>query len=295
MLPLVLLGAVALLLLRREQQAADACEQLEDPKAVLACKVARGLVGVGYDKFRDAWRGEDKNVGNVALNGPVVEWFDAPETADLYTAASGYDGKVAPTKLVYDGRGPNGEKYPAQYENGCVPLPGHPAWSKCAPGTESMASDAFPRYAGKDVRRDDVGTGDPQRDGLTFRWEDRITKTARVADHDPPVWEPRFPLEVPEGATAWVVRGKPHVCPAGTEVRGRDHRTGQETRSPCSIQQTITPPPVAPQRDGDCIRYYIGDRLVRDCRTGATMPPGATATPPTRVVTGALFNFGDRP
>lgn len=308
MFPVVAIGLLVVLVLRSSQKSstqADPCDQLEDPKAILACKLGRGVLGAAYDALRDAVAGEDRHIVNMQLNGPATEWWDSPDNDDAYYASSprGSGGAITPTRYTDAQRGPNGERRPKRHENGCAPFPGHPDWAKCKPGTKPMtastyqdpghaardlgpelgASVAAPeRFGGQHYSADAVGSGDPQRDPLSFPWDQR--PSSHYLGADAPHRRLEFPLDVPEGASAWIVRGEPVVCAPGTEVRGRDHRTGAETRSPCSAANQSTPPPIVPDETEPhtgCLSYYRADGTpVRDCREGATLPPGATTTPP---------------
>lgn len=300
-------GAVVIVLALRSRQAgaaADPCDQLEG-EARLACKLGRWGLGQVYEGLRDAVQTEDRGEDNVRLNGPVTEYWDTPGPGDdLYRAASGDFGRAPPTRYTDAARGPAGERRPKRHANGCAPFPAHPDWSKCAPGTKSMETAVGAQYAraGRGeldarshgfgvypavaprpgVTSNGVAGGDAQRDALTFPWSQRLSPVSSRAGE--PNRELAFPLEVPAGATAWVVRGEPVVCPPGTEVVGRDHRTGSETRSPCSVRQQVNPPPtVSDDEPGgdDCLRYYLPDGTSRrDCREDATLPPGASTTPP---------------
>jgi hypothetical protein len=328
MLPLVALVGFGLMFFLRKDAAktTDVCDELfDDPKEVLACKAAKGLLGAVADAVTDTLvdavtNYEDVHGHNVAVNGPITEYWDAGENKDTFLAASplGF-GENGYSLRTYSHKGPNGEAFPKRHDNGCVPLPGHPDWSKCGPGTKSAANaikdpghgpiqgsregarDAGPapaRWGGGFSERPSTGGGDPLRDGLSFAWNQRPSayKYERVGDGRR-LRDLNFPLAVPnDGSTAWVVRGEPVVCAPGTEVRGRDHRTGLETRSPCSpANQVPAPPVVQPTRDADgCIRYYdaLGNSI-RDCRTGATMPPGASTSPPLgRTGTARIADYG---
>lgn len=288
MLPVLVLGVVLVLVLRPREDQADPCDQLGDPMAVAACKAGRGIVGAAYELLADAWKGEDRNVGNVALNGPVTEWWDDDP---LYLAAAGNLGRQAPTRYT-DAVGPAGQKLPRRHANGCVPLPGHRDWQRCAPGTQSMATDSHPAYAhaGRPARNGypaapprpgvaaaALGSGDPDRDGLSYRWDERLSPVDGRAGRGNVELE--FPADVPPGSTAYVVAGEAVVCPAGTRVKGRDHRT--DGGPVCAPASDVEAPPPAPAETGGCLTYWrLDGASVRDCREGATLPPGALTSPP---------------
>ncbi len=248
----------------RKQAAADPCDQLGDPKLVLACKAARFGLGAIGQAFTSAVKGEDRGATNTALNGPVTEWFD-----EKMMAAGGYggaNGYVRPVRYT-DARGPQGQKYIAQHANGCEPHPAAPGWSKCAPGTQAMTSDAYIRqaHAAGELGKAEAatGSGDPMRDPLTFRWEDRPNKNVT-----------EFPLPVPAGSTAYVYRGRPLVCAAGTQVSGRDHRA--QPGPACVATSTVDVPKDAHTYTGpsgtrgdDCASAgpeYIWDPTINACR-----------------------------
>lgn len=244
---------------------ADNCEKLRaigGQQAVDACKAVKaglGVVGAVAGVVQNAT--ESRESKNVTLNGPITERIDVG-------ANRGYQGADGTWHRILHG---GNTAVGVRHQNGCVPIPGHPDWGKCAPDTRHIIDngnlDDADHYAGNSYwavtllpagfSKAGLLSGDPMRDALTFK---------APASMQPATGE------------LWFVRGKRLTCPAGTTVNGgRDHRTG--TNIPvCAAPSSATPPPpvIAPDANG-CISYRTADgRTVRDCRTGATVPPGAT-------------------
>lgn len=217
----------------------DDCEKLRaygGQTAVDACKVAKAALAVLPEL-------KSTDEQNQKLNGPPVFRGEPAMVAGV-----SYDSRFRP---VSDFR-PD-----LLYANGGVPIEGNPNWSKCAPGTKSIAHGT----AGSDIERFWRGfapagytragllSGDPMRDLFTYEWTpERKRKAEGVLKTTV-----NFPLPVRAGERAWWVAGRPYVCPAGTNVEpGRDHRTNPGP--PCVAPRTgVTPPPLL-GADGQPIR-----------------------------------------
>lgn len=237
-----LVGGAVYLRRRKEADApsgppVDNCEKLRvigGQQAVDACKAIKAGFAVV-----DAIVPDFADTANVKLNGPAVERVPVAVMAVRRLEANQQHGAVAPLQLDYT----------TKYQNGCVPVPGHPGWSKCAPGTKSMIEDQWFSSAGSaagfspssvlsgDFRRAGGAGG---RDPLTFTWPpDRPWP-------GPPGGTPYVSPENP--GTRFVYKGQPMICPAGTQIAsGTDHRAIQGP--PCvAARGDVPPPPTAPVR-----------------------------------------------
>lgn len=256
------------LLLRKSKEAAppapssstNPCDRLKaagaPQYAVDACNAARTIAG-GLGALVDMLPNTDQD--NIAINGPVTKRIHGAAQLALHREmganSADYGPVTAPGTL--------------EYQNGCVPIPGHPGWSKCAPGTKSMVNEPWWRTssgyatgygAGKSPAA--MGSGDPDRDVLTFKWPGPIAHSDTRNERRRPI---AFPLD--GAGERWIVRGQPVVCAAGTTVNsGRDHRTGV-TAPICAPPRTVvTPPPVTPT-------YTPGTRDPNNPRDRRTDPP----------------------
>jgi hypothetical protein len=215
------------LLLRKSKESApatdapakDPCDLLPEGQARDACKALRAGLGIVAELIPDS-----ADTTNTKLNGPAVEKID-PAVWNLITARE----LVSGTMSTYIHYRPLKAPYTTRYQNGFVPIEGHPDFAKGAPGSKSMVDTEWFRRFGGGVSPSSLLSGDPVRDAYTFRW---------------PADRP-WPAGAPAGAgERWAVRGQLIVCPAGTTVNnGRDHRT---TPGPVCAPavNTSAPPPV---------------------------------------------------
>lgn len=226
---------------------ADACDRLAPlgSDAVALCKASKVASAVVKTVVAPLRAADSKNQD---INGAAVEFLDPAIRGVLaVNVRESYSGSLASSNVQYL---PTKAPHTIRYANGCVPYKGSPEWSKCAAGTKAMndaddgrqsywgSVDAAHRKSGPDA----MMSGDPARDVLTFRWPEN-TKVP-------------FPLPVPAGATAWVYRGRPMVCPVGTEVRGRDLSPGAQPcvatygTGPGQAPLPVPPPPATTTRSG---------------------------------------------
>lgn len=224
-------GAGVLLLRRRAAAAdggADDCDKLAPlgAQAVAACKAARGLFGV-LDKLSTTCY--EAAAQNRALNGEPVPLHPSLRAQAKMFAFGGAGG----------GQWVDAVAPPARYRNGCVAIPGHPDWGKCAPGTVSQVCDK----AGHGPGLNDSGFGERARVAALRAYTGARSAGSRTSldpytrkhEASPAQGRPSgpFPLTVPAGGSAWWDRGEPRVCPAGQTLAGSeddkgdiDHREG---------------------------------------------------------------------
>jgi hypothetical protein len=233
------------LLLRKSKEAAatpapssNPCDRLKEagaPQAVVdACNALRasGVVGAVVGAVQAAT--ESRESKNTTLNGPVVDHIDGA-AFDLVAYEQNDGGYGTRKRRPLYGRG-------IRHQNGCVPIPGHPDWVKCATGTKHIIDngnfDDPNNYSGDSwwgvvgfeagYHRTGLLSGGRPKDPYTFRWPDSKP----------------WPASAPQGAgERWVVRGKLIVCPLGTTVNvgTRDHRT--EGGPVCTAPSVYVPPP----------------------------------------------------
>lgn len=168
-------GAVALVVYSRSREKASEagsgssgssskCDALKDvsSEAYAACKAASGLWGV-VSAIGDLIEGENPvdrvNRVNIALNGPTKVPMPAVPIPTTGAVVAGYGGlESVPSRTL-------------EHENGCVPIPGQPGWSKCAPGTlpgmwvatrryDAIADDYVPAIHPSVAHEIDTSTGD---------------------------------------------------------------------------------------------------------------------------------------
>lgn len=215
-----------------------ACKAAGVPE--LACRAGKGLLGGLVNVVQSATTSRETT--NVRLNGPVVERVDVG-------ANRGSSDAHGTTYRALVGLSPG-----VRHQNGCVPIPGHSDWAKCAAGTRHIIDngnlESPTQFGGNTwwarfgVSRGYLPTrtlsGDPAHDALTFQ--------------PSPQTDPQ----------TWYVRGKRTTCPAGTTVNpGRDHRTGAPACS-TPAREVSPPPPIVPPTSGPIIP---GDGNTRDRRT----------------------------
>lgn len=194
----------------------DKAAQL-DPRAGAACQVAAGLLGALGEALPDG-PGEVA-AENARLNGPTDPAHPAVRAIASLSMASGTPGGS-------DIRPPI---EPAErYKNGCVPAPGNPGWSKCAPGTRPQWWD-LGRYTSGAVAAMKSAAANAFTGSAGDPYHRRHPATIKRAGKDVPA--PAFPLAVPPGHSAWWDRGQPRVCPPATVLQGTggapvDHRPG---------------------------------------------------------------------
>lgn len=224
---------------------ADECETLAKvggDQAVQICKEAKLGLGAGkaiLELFGATF--ESANDKNTELNGPAVEVLHPTAVAALKTTWTLPGGATA---VAYPLRAP----FVTRYQNGFVPIPGHPDWSKGKPGSKSMVDDGDPhatwwgQWQNTKLAKGGVAamlSGDPTRDVLTFQLSDGT----------------------------WIFKGQPQTCPQGTTIRGTDHRPGV---SPCVATYGTgvgqAPPPTPPPPIG-ATRTNAGTSGRADYRT----------------------------
>lgn len=241
------------LLFRKAKESAPApssssnpCDRLPAGQARDLCNTLRAglpVLGAVVNAVEDAT--QSRQAANVEKNGPIVESLDRTvwDHVSLQVGASG-DGQGGPRllrPLIHGG---------IRHQNGCVPIPGHPDWAKCAPGTRHIVSNGnlddathFARdcYWALSGALDNgflpsgLFSGGRPKDLFTFKW---------------PANKPA-PAQAPAGAgELWVVRGKFIRCPLGTTVtvNERDHRESSSPAPVCAPPSTVgaTPPPITP-------------------------------------------------
>lgn len=216
------LGAIAIVLFRRfkasDAPSSDKCAAVRDlaestqpgsgAAAYLACRVAKGLSGLGKEKD---WTSEDED--NKRLNGEI----DVPATSVQWLAMS---------SALSNGPFLHGSA--VRFKNGCVPLDGFPGWERCAPGTHSMKFGG-PGWMWMGIGSDGAGAAiapSPERI-FTGLKGDITTGPAGLADLAnsgyPGAVDARkaFPLPLAPDENGWFYRGKPFKC-----KNVRDQRDG---------------------------------------------------------------------
>lgn len=200
----------------------DRAAQL-DPRAGAACQVLGGVLGALGEVLPDS--PSERAAANARLNGEARAVHPALRAvSQVYASRGGQAGSTTVTDLY-----PLVE--PAErYANGCVPVPGHPDWAKCAPGTVSQVWAPVEEPHGHAARNAFRGSADDpyhRRHPATVRRLNGRGPGARPVDEPAPA----FPLAVPAGHSAWWDRGEPRVCPPSTVLQGTsgapvDHRPG---------------------------------------------------------------------
>lgn len=227
-------GAVYLRSRKKDESGppADNCEKLRalgGQQAVDACKAVKAGFGV-LGAVADVVVPDSNDDVNVRLNGPRVEaaHVQAMKALAIYFDENGTE--LYPLKAPFATR----------YQNGFVPVPGHPDFAKGAPGSKSMVNDDWWARKGFSLGKSisSMLSGDPMRDVLTFRWPGPIANSATRNQVRNAI---AFPLSGP--GEQWIVRGQPVLCAAGTTINsGRDHRTGAPAVA-CAPASSPTPPP----------------------------------------------------
>lgn len=235
--------------------AQDACDALQSPEAVAACKAARGVFGVAsYIGGAIAGAltqesGSEANAHNIPLNGEIVGAL--PLDARFHANGQGYymtpRGNLTP--------GFKGREVPI-YKNGCVPLQGDPRFKKCAPDTHAFNHGRFTGAGnGEEYRGRNDGTGQlvTSGDPLTHR---------NYGSAYGSIMKP-FPLQCTGTDEAWWLSGKPACCPKDAYIARRHNADGSVTSVCTNANYT---PPKTP-----------AVIAVGDLRPNAT-PPGGVST-----------------
>lgn len=217
-----------------ETPSTDLCEKLRaigGQQAVDACRAIK--LGAA---IVDAVIPNSTDSDNVRINGPAVVKV-APEIMAIYRLSN--EHPAGPVSVL-------NSPYTIKYQNGCVPIPGHPDFAKCGAGTKTMVNEAWFRYVGhaRGLSMSGVLTGDVPvpgsragRDPLTFTWPPNVPWPSSFPRGGTPYVSPEDP------GTRFVFKGIPIVCPAGMRLAsGTDHRT---TPGPICAPavNTVTPPP----------------------------------------------------
>lgn len=217
------------------------CDLLPAGQARDTCNTLRaglGVVGAVTDAIADATQSRESK--NVEKNGPIVESIEPAvwTRVGIQVGASG------------DGQGGARMLYPlhsrgVRHQNGCVPIPGHPDWAKCEPGTAHIIANGNhddPTHFTRDCWWT-VG-GDNSRLNQGYR-PSGLLSGGRPKDVFTFKWTGAAPAGAPPGAgELWAVRGKLIRCPLGqtVNVNERDHRT--DAVAPiCAPPPRVTPPP----------------------------------------------------